>query len=212
MQFEEQINKLTKWNLSKKQNPSLVEKIFLNPAILILIVITLLLSTTFNSKNTISDAEISLSNSMVYFERGDFDNAALQLSSIINQYPRSSQAVQASFYLGRISFINGENEEAISYLVSSAGKLDYDVLNKEAFLILGQIDPISKQAIKHFDSALRFTNSENEIAFITIHKAKRLAQDGSIIEAMSVLDSLDISDISYREFFEEVYGYIVSLS
>lgn len=212
MQFEEQISKLSKWNLSKKQNPSLIEKIFLNPVILILFVIALLLSTTFDSKNTISDAEIALSNSMVYFERGDFDNASLQLSSIINQYPRSSQALQASFYLGRISFINGENEEAISYLVSSAGKLDYDVLNKEAYLILGQIAPTSNEAIKYFDTALRFTNSENEIAFITIYKAKRLAQDGSIAEAKSVLDSLDISDISYRELYEEVYGYVVSQS
>ena len=62
------------------------------------------------------------------------------------------------------------------------------------------------------DKAMKFTESENEIKYISILKAKKLAQNGQPDMSIKLLESLDSDNPAYNQFFEEVYGYVLSIN
>ena len=69
-----------------------------------------------------------------------------------------------------------------------------------------------KNDVKMFDRAMKYTSSENELKYISILKAKKLAQNGQIDRATIILDSLNTDNPVYNDFYEEVYGYVLSIS
>ena len=69
-----------------------------------------------------------------------------------------------------------------------------------------------KNDTKMFDKAMKFTDSENEIKYISILKAKKLAQNGLTDQSIMLLDSLNAENPVYNQLFEEVYGYVLSIN
>ena len=63
-----------------------------------------------------------------------------------------------------------------------------------------------------FDKAIKFTDSENEIKYISILKAKKLAKNGKPDQSIKLLESLDSDNPAYNQLFEEVYGYVLSIN
>ena len=161
---------------------------------------------------TSSAADTALSNAMVYFEKGDFDNAVLQLESVVEDHKKTSAAVHAKFYLGRTAFINGNNDKAMMLLSECASKLDYSILKTEAYIMLGQLDSDIDNALRFFDKAAKNALSDNEVTYISILKAKRLTMVGKKSEALEILDNLDSENNAYKELFEEVYGVALTLN
>jgi len=161
---------------------------------------------------TSSAADTALSNAMVYFEKGDFDNAVLQLESVVEDHKKTSAAVHAKFYLGRTAFINGNNDKAMMLLSECASKLDYSILKTEAYIMLGQLDSDIDNALRFFDKAAKNALSDNEVSYISILKAKRLTMVGKKSEALEILDNLDSENNAYKELFEEVYGVALTLN
>ena len=186
-----------------------IEKFILNPIILALIV-SFVTFQAFSLNNVAkpSASDAALSNAMVNFENGDFDNAVLQLESVIDKFSGTTAAYQAKFYLGRTAFINGNNESALAYLLDSVSKVKYDSLKKEGYIMLAELENDTKM----FDKAMKFTDSENEIKYISILKAKKLAQNGQSDQSMILLESLDADNPAYNQLFEEVYGYVLSIN
>ena len=66
--------------------------------------------------------------------------------------------------------------------------------------------------IKMYDKAMKYTSSENEIKYISILKAKKLADNNQLDQATLLLESLDTDNQLYNELYEEVYGYVLSIS
>jgi|TARA_B100001093_G_scaffold518508_1_gene603613 predicted negative regulator of RcsB-dependent stress response len=196
-----------KVSYKKSSDYTLIEKLILNPmflAFLVFLITFQAYSVSGTPKSTESDSQ--LGNAMVFFERGDFDNAFLMLDEIILNYPNTKAANQAKFYIGRTAFINGDNKTAIDNLRSSVKKLDIDILKKESYMMLALLE----KNYKKYDSALRYTISSDEKKYINILKAKMLAENGDVERAMMVLDSIDTNNDVYNDFFEEVYGFVLS--
>ena len=184
-----------------------IENFILNPVILALIVFLVTFqaySLNDNVKPTESDA--ALSNAMIYFEKGDFDNAVLQLESVVGDFKGSKAAHQAKFYLGRTAFINGNNDKALVYLTESVSKVKYDNLKKEGYIMLAELE----NDVKMFDNAMKHSESKNELKYISLLKAKKLAQNGQKDQSLMVLDSVDTDNPAYNELYEEVYGLALS--
>ena len=78
--------------------------------------------------------------------------------------------------------------------------------------MLGQLDSNVDNAVKFFNKAAKNTLSDNEVTYISILKAKRLAMAGEKTEALAILDNLDSENSTYKELFEEVYGVALSLN
>ena len=184
-----------------------IENFILNPVILALIVFLVTVqaySLNDNVKPTESDA--ALSNAMIYFEKGDFDNAVLQLESVVDDFKGSKAAHQAKFYLGRTAFINGNNDKALVYLTESVSKVKYDNLKKEGYIMLAELE----NDVKMFDNAMKYSESKNELKYISLLKAKKLAQNGQKDQSLMLLDSVDTDNPAYNELYEEVYGLALS--
>ena len=184
-----------------------IENFILNPVILALIVFLVTFqaySLNDNVKPTESDA--ALSNAMIYFEKGDFDNAVLQLESVVDDFKGSKAAYQAKFYLGRTAFINGNNDKALVYLTESVSKVKYDNLKKEGYIMLAELE----NDVKMFDNAMKYSESKNELKYISLLKAKKLAQNGQKDQSLMLLDSVDTDNPAYNELYEEVYGLALS--
>ena len=186
-----------------------IENFVLNPIVLAVIV-SFVTFQAFSLNNIAkpSASDAALSNAMVHFENGDLDNAVLQLESVIDKFSGTTAAHQAKFYLGRTAFINGDNESALAYLLDSVSKLNYDNLKKEGYIMLAELE----DNIKMFDKAINFTDSVNEIKYINILKAKKLAQNNQLDKSISLLESLDADNPAYKQLFEEVYGYVLSIN
>ena len=76
----------------------------------------------------------------------------------------------------------------------------------------GQLDSDLDNAVKFFNKAAKNALSQNEVTYISILKAKRLAIAGKKTEALTILDNLDSEASTYKELFEEVYGVALSLN
>ena len=211
--IKEMISNPISVSYKQKKDYSKFDMIMLNPVFLFLMVSAVTWSAWDVSRpQTSSAADSALSNAMVYFERGDFDNAVLQLESVVEDHKKTSAAVHAKFYLGRTAFINGNNDKAMMLLSECASKLDYSTLKTEAYIMLGQLDSNVDNAVKFFNKAAKNTLSDNEVTYISILKAKRLAMAGEKTEALVILDNLDFENSTYKELFEEVYGVALSLN
>ena len=198
-----------KVSYKERSDYSPIENFILNPLVLALLVFLVTFqafSLSGEAKPTQSDT--ALSNAMIYFEKGDFDNAVLQLESVVDNYSGSKAAHQAKFYLGRTAFINGNNDKALVYLSESVSKLKFDNLKKEGYIMLAEL----QNDIKMYDKAMKYTSSENEIKYISILKAKKLAQNGQTDQSLMLLESLDADNPAYNQLFEEVYGYVLSIN
>lgn len=188
---------------------TLLEKVFLNPIFLAFLVFFITFQAyTLSDEVKVTPSDSALGNAMIYFEKGDFDNAVLQLESIVDDYSGTEAALQAKFYLGRTAFINGNNDKALLYLSESVPKVKFPNLKKEGYIMLAQL----KNSPKVFDKAFKQTISKTERKYINILKAKMLAENGNKDQAMMILDSVDTNNSIYNELFEEVYGYVLSIN
>ena len=76
-----------KVSYKERSDYSPIENFILNPLVLALLVFLVTFqafSLSGEAKPTQSDT--ALSNAMIYFEKGDFDNAVLQLESVVDNY------------------------------------------------------------------------------------------------------------------------------
>ena len=186
-----------------------IENFILNPVVLALIVFLVTFQAySLNDDVKPAESDAALSNAMIYFEKGDFDNAVLQLESVVDDFKGSKAAHQAKFYLGRTAFINGNNDKALVYLTESVSKVKYDNLKKEGYIMLAELE----NDVKMFDNAMNHSESKNELKYISLLKAKKLAQNGQKDQSLMLLDSVDTDNPAYNELYEEIYGLALSIN
>ena len=186
-----------------------IENFILNPVVLALIVFLVTFQAySLNDDVKPTESDAALSNAMVHFENGDFDNAVLQLESVVDDFKGSKAAHQAKFYLGRTAFINGNNDKALVYLTESVSKVKYDNLKKEGYIMLAELE----NDVKMFDNAMKHSESKNELKYISLLKAKKLAQNGKKDQSLMLLDSVDTDNPAYNELYEEIYGLALSIN
>ena len=164
------------------------------------------------SKSPNLKGDTALSNAMIYLEKGDFDNAELQLSMIIEDHKGTKPANHAKFYLGRIAFVSNDLDKASVLLKESVKRLDYPNLKTEAYIMLAQIEEDSNKAISLFSSAQNSATSTTEKNYISILKAKRMIRENNKEEALEILDNIDLESSAYKEMFEHAYGMALALN
>ena len=158
------------------------------------------------------EAHEQLSNSLIYLERGDFDNSELQLSMIVEDYSGTKSADHAKFYLGRIAFINNDTDKASTLLKESVKNLEYPNLKTEAYIMLAHMETDSKKAMRLLNSAQKATISQTEKNYVSILKARRMINDNNKEEALEILDAIELENNAYKEMFEYTYGMALALN
>ena len=114
--IEKIINFLTtpiKVSYRERSEYTKLDKVILNPVVMGLMVIFVTWQAWEVSRPSENlESDTALSNAMIYFEKGDFDNAELQLSMIIEDHKGTKAANHAKFYLGRIAFVSNDLDKA----------------------------------------------------------------------------------------------------
>ena len=190
-----------------------LDKVILTPAVLFIMIFFVTWQAWEVSRPSQNlESDTALSNAMIYFEKGDFDNAELQLSMIIEDHKGTKAANHAKFYLGRIAFVGNDLNKSSVLLKESVKKLDYPNLKTEAYIMLAQMEDTSSKAISLFDSAQKHATSKTEKNYISILKAKRMIRDNNKEEALEILDNITLESSAYKEIFEYVYGMALALN
>ena len=214
--IEKIINFLTtpiKVSYRERSEYTKLDKVILNPVVLFLMVVLLTWQAWEISRPSQSlESDTALSNAMIYFEKGDFDNAELQLSIIIEDHKGTKSANHAKFYLGRIAFVSNNLDEASVLLKESVKKLDYPNLKTEAYIMLAQMEETSNKAISLFNSAQKNATSTTEKNYISILKAKRMIHENNREKALEILDNITLESSVYKEMFEHAYGMALALN
>ena len=214
--IEKIINFLTtpiKVSYRERSEYTKLDKIVLSPVFMFFLVVFLTWQAwevSRPSQNVESDT--ALSNAMIYFEKGDFDNAELQLSIIIEDHKGTKSANHAKFYIGRIAFVSNNLDEASVLLKESVKKLDYPNLKTEAYIMLAQMEETSNKAISLFNSAQKNATSTTEKNYISILKAKRMIHENNREKALEILDNITLESSVYKEMFEHAYGMALALN
>ena len=163
--IEKIINFLTtpiKVSYRERSEYTKLDKVVLNPVFLFFLVVFITWQAWDVSKSPNLKGDTALSNAMIYLEKGDFDNAELQLSMIIEDHKGTKAANHAKFYLGRIAFVGNDLNKSSVLLKESVKKLDYPNLKTEAYIMLAQIEEDSNKAISLFSSAQNSATSTTE--------------------------------------------------
>ena len=213
--IEKIINFLTtpiKVSYREKSEYTKLDKVVLNPVFLFFLVVFITWQAWDISKSPNLKGDTALSNAMIYLEKGDFDNAELQLSMIIEDHKGTKPANHAKFYLGRIAFVSNDLDKASVLLKESVKRLDYPNLKTEAYIMLAQMEDTSSKAISLFDSAQKHATSKTEKNYISILKAKRMIRDNNKEDALETLDSITLESSAYQEMFEHTYGMALALN
>ena len=193
-----------------------------NKKLYINIIIGLMLATiAFNIiKNKRSErlqtANSSLGRALVAIEQGDLDNARFQLETIILEYDGEASASTAGYYLGKISFDDGDFDGAKNYLVEYMKNHPIDIFVPGASKMLAAIAVIngdSNAAEKYLDNGIAITYSKTDKIVLKLEKARIILNANRLSEARSIIKEISSTENipqRIKQKTEELHGMLPS--
>ena len=193
-----------------------------NKKLYINIIIGLMLATiAFNIiKNKRSErlqtANSSLGRALVAIEQGDLDNARFQLETIILEYDGENSASTAGYYLGKISFDDGDFDRAKNYLVEYMKDHPIDIFVPGASKMLAAIAVIngdSNAAEKYLDNGIAITYSKTDKMVLKLEKARIILNANRLSEARSIIKEISSTENipqRIKQKTEELHGMLPS--
>tara|TARA_B100000749_G_scaffold277381_1_gene266200 strand:+ start:3089 stop:3763 length:675 start_codon:yes stop_codon:yes gene_type:complete len=193
-----------------------------NKKLYINIIIGLMLATiAFNIiKNKRSErlqtANSSLGRALVAIEQGDLDNARFQLETIILEYDGETSASTAGYYLGKISFDDGDFGGAKNYLVEYMKDHPIDIFVPGASKMLAAIAVIngdSNAAEKYLDNGIAITYSKTDKMVLKLEKARIILNANRLSEARSIIKEISSTENipqRIKQKTEELHGMLPS--
>jgi len=173
----------------------LVEKkqIYTRGAIVLVGIVLLGYLYTNNHSSNRKVAENVMSKVMVFVDLGDNDNAKIHLQELVDEYGSTNSGKNASFYLGRIHFDNGEYDLALPHLERFAKKGENVLLTGstyEALVNIYQSNDDLTNAIRYQRMALVNANSQEEEAWASLKLANLLIANHDSRGAMKLVETI----------------------
>ena len=169
-----------------------------------------------NSQKTNKEASSSLGDALLTLDLDDQTTAKFQLETVINEYENTTSASLAEYYLGKMSYDNNDNVNAVRYLNSYLNNNPKGFLASSAGIILADI-AVSK---KEFDKGLAIlseciknSKSTKDIRQMQLRKADYYISNGQKIEAEEIIDKLLLDeDLGswHKQVAQEIKGKILS--
>ena len=202
------------WILSLRKHFNKTKHVYTRGALgLIAFILIGYLYSNSQSSNR-SEAENIMSKAMVFVEIGDSDNAMIYFQELLNEYSSTISGKNASFYIGRIHFDNGEHSLAMPHLERYAKKGLNGLLlgaNYEALVSIYQ----SKNDL---DNAIRYQRLVKDNVYIkengawaSLQLANLLIKNGENQEASKLVNIVlkDFSDnLLLKQKAEEIKGNV----
>ena len=146
-----------------------------------------------SSKNNIHEAEFLLTQSTLYLDNGDSQNAKILLQELTDEYGSTEAGRLGGYHLAHIYLKNNDNELALPLLLKYSNK------GKSLFLLSSANEAISniylqkndiKNAIKFQSSSIKNSNNKKTKALLRIKLAELYIKEGSLEKSLDILNDL----------------------
>jgi predicted negative regulator of RcsB-dependent stress response len=180
-------------------------------------VIAIIAVVYFVSNNRISSGtagEALLGKALLSQDMGDVENAKFQLQTLVDDYDRTNAGVEGKYYLGKMTFDDGQYESASEYLNEYVKKGDNAILMTTAYKLLSEIalkNNIGEDAEKYLQKGTKFAENTVYHQEMSLLLANQLFENGKTKKAKKIVDDiLEQENIlfSIKKTAEELQGRI----
>ena len=146
-----------------------------------------------SSRNNFREAEFLLTQSSLYLDNGDTQNAKILLQELTDEYSGTEPGRLGSYYLAQLHLKSNNSESALPLL------LNYSKKGENSFLLSSANHAISsiyhqnndiKNAIKYQLASIKNSKTEKDGAFSSIKLAELYIKDGSFKNSSNILDEI----------------------
>lgn len=182
----------------------------------VLVVIAGFMFLSNKNKLHLREGNIAFGNALIALDQTDLSNAKFQLETVYNDYSDTKPALQASYFLGKIYFEEGNFDLAEKYIREYFEKSDNEMLLVPSIKILLDIElqrKNFKNAISIINNSKRRVFSPSHINSLNLDEIRLLILSGSIDNAREKLDIvLNVKDLPniQKQLAEEFLGQISS--
>ena len=207
--FLEFINNGQKWLQDNK-------KIIYQVVFGIIAIIAIVYFVSNNRISSIKAGEALLGKALLSQDMGDIENAKFQLQILVDDYDGTNAGVEGKYYLGKMTFDDGEFESASEYLNEYVTKGDNAILMTTAYKLLSEIalkNNIGEDAEKYLLKGTKFAENTVYHQEMSLLLAKQLFENGKTKKAKKIIDDiLEEENIlfSIKKTAEELKGRIES--
>ncbi|MCB9057199.1 MAG: tetratricopeptide repeat protein [Calditrichae bacterium] len=145
-----------------------------------------------NSKDESELAQAIYTNALINFNQG-YSNAAEKLFlKVTEKYPRTEYNALASFYLGKISLINGSYSRSLEFLNKAESADLPEKLSTDLIILKGDANFLNKKFALAEKEYLKIKTAENDSLrlILTLKKAICQKQQGLQKQANALLDGI----------------------
>ncbi len=205
--FLEFINDSQKW--LQKRKKIIYQVIF---GIVAVVLVVYFLSNNRSSSNLASES--LLGKAMLAQDMGDLENAKFQLQTLVDDYSGTMAGNQGNYYLGKMSFDDGEIEFATEYLKEFVKRGDNAILMSTAYKILSEIslqNKNNKEAEEYLQKGVKFSEGTVYEQEMSLLLANQLFTNGKIDKANRIIDEILKQEnilFTVRKSAEELQGRI----
>ena len=178
-------------------------------------VIALIAVVYFVSNNRISSGtagETLLGKALLSQDMGDVENAKFQLQTLVDDYDGTKAGIEGKYYLGKMTFDDGEFESATEYLNDYVKKGDNAILITTAYRLLSEIslkNNNSEEAQKHLQKGTKFAENTVYHQEMSLLLANQLYENGKTDKAKKIVDNILKQEnilFSIKKTAEELQG------
>ena len=157
------------------------------------VVLLLIVFLGQSSKNNKREAEFLLTQSNVYLDNGDSQNAKIILQELVDEYGNTESGRLGGYHLAKLYLKNNEKESALSLL------LKYSKKGENLFLLTSANEAISslyqenndiRNAIKYQSVAAENSYSKKKGALSKLKLIELYIKDGSLDMSVNLLNEL----------------------
>jgi len=205
--FLEFINDSQKWIKDRK-------KIIYQAVFGVIVVVAVIYFVSNNRISSGITGEALLGKALLSQDIGDVENAKFQLQTLIDDYDGTKAGIEGKYYLGKMSFDDGELESASENFNDYIKKGDNAILMTSAYKLLSEIalkNSDGEKAESYLQKGTKFAENTVYHQEMSLLLAKQLFANGKIDKAKKIVDNiLKQEDIlfSIKKTAEELKGRI----
>lgn len=205
--FLEFINNAQQWFQDKK-------KLIYQVAFGVIAVVAVIYFLNNSRVSSGKEGEALLGKALLSQDMGDVENAKFQLQTLVDDYDGTKAGVEGKYYLGKMSFDDGEIETADEYLNEYVKKGNNTILMTTAYKILAEIatkNNISEEAEKYLQKGTKISENTVYHQEMSLLLANQLFKNGKINKAKKIVDDILQQEnilFSIKKTAEELQGRI----
>ena len=205
--FLEFINNAQKWLQDRKK---LIYQVLFG----IIAVVAAVYFLSNNRINSGKEGEALLGKALLSQDIGDIENAKFQLKNLVDDYDGTKAGIEGKYYLGKMSFDDGEIETADEYLTEYVKKGNNAILLTTAYKLLSESatkNSNSEEAEEYLQKGRKFAEKTVYHQEMSLLLANQLFKNGKIEKAKKIVDDILQQEnilFSIKKTAEELQGRI----